>query len=600
MTTVLLVGKPNCGKSLLFNRLTGLAQKVANYPGVTVEVKSGRFGDYDLIDFPGIYSFNPLTKDEDIATSKLNEALAAEDVKVVVVTLDSTRLERSLFFGLQVQARAASHGKPVVFALNMIDELQEPIRCPELAAELGSPVLPLSAKTGAGLAEFKEQVREICEDPDTPEVRLTEVSDDFARRARALAQKYGPDPRQVLSGQNRLDRIFLSPVFGGLVFLATMAVLFQAIFTWAAPLMDLTEDAIGLLADAAASILPAGVFNDFVQGALFGGIGSFLVFLPQIAVLSFIIGALEDSGYLARAAIICHRPLSYFGLSGNSFVPYLSGHACAIPAIFAARNIPSPKRRLVTMLTVPLTACSARLPVYGLFVAALIPNQTILGGLIGLQGLTFLGLYVFGLVLALIASGILSRNLLADQTDAPFILELPPYRLPAVGPLVQKALAATRSFVTKAGGVIFTVAVIIWVLGYFPNGAGHLSESWLAVIGRWVAPVFEPLGLDWRFSVAIIMSFLAREVFVGTLGIFYGIEGAEDHPHDLAAQVQADGLSHASALALLVFYAIALQCVSTLAVLREETGSVKWPALAFAGYLVVAYLMAWAAYVLMI
>jgi ferrous iron transport protein B len=334
-----------------------------------------------------------------------------------------------------------------------------------------------------------------------------------------------------------------------------------------------------------------------VRDAIFGGFGSFLVFAPQIFVLTLIIGFLEDSGYLARAALICHRPLSFFGLSGKSFVPLLTGHACAIPAIFSSRNIESPKKRLLTMITVPLMSCSARLPVYGLLIAALIPANTYLGGLVGLQGLSFFALYLFGIVTALVVSGVLKGTLLKKTSDAPFILELPPYRLPNLLAIMRKSWDRSLTFVTQAGPTIFVVAVVIWALGYFPNN-GELEQSYLASIGQWIEPVFKPLGLDWKFGVAILMSFLAREVFVGTLGTMLGIAGADEDFHGLAEQLHASGLTLASGLALLVFYAIAMQCVATLAVLRKEMGSWKIPSLLFVSYSLLAYLAAFTVYTL--
>ncbi|MCB0394264.1 MAG: ferrous iron transporter B, partial [Bdellovibrionales bacterium] len=331
-----------------------------------------------------------------------------------------------------------------------------------------------------------------------------------------------------------------------------------------------------------------------------GGFGSFLVFVPQIFVLTFIVGILEDSGYLARAAIICHRPLSWFGLSGKSFVPLLSGHACAIPAIMAARTIDSPKRRLLTQMVVPLMACSARLPVYSLFIAALIPSTTFLGGLIGYQGLAFFGIYAFSILVALIVSGITSKTLFKKESDSPFVLELPPYRLPHWKPLLTRALSSAWKFITKAGAIIFTVTMVIWFLGYFPDGDGSLSTSYLSVIGKFVSPIFEPLGVDWKFSVAILTSFLAREVFVGTLGTLFGIEGADEDVTGLSDQLTSSGFSLASGFALLVFYAIAMQCVSTLAVMKKEMGGYRYPLIALTLYSVLAYVLAVVTYKILV
>ncbi|MCJ8275656.1 MAG: hypothetical protein MJK18_02350, partial [Bdellovibrionales bacterium] len=268
---------------------------------------------------------------------------------------------------------------------------------------------------------------------------------------------------------------------------------------------------------------------------------------------------LEDSGYLARAAMICHRPLKFFGLSGKSFIPMLPGHACAIPAIYAARTVESPRRRFITILTVPLMGCSARLPVYALLIAAFIPSTTILGGLIGLQGLVFFSLYLLGILTALVVSLVISKTSMTQQSDSPFILELPPYRIPNLRPLISRSLQSSWQFVSKAGSIIFTVTLVVWVLGYFPNGSGQLDSSWLAYLGRAIEPALQPIGLDWKYGVAVLTSFLAREVFVGTLGTMFGIEGADENMGGLIESLQDSPLTLASGVALLVFYAIALQ-----------------------------------------
>jgi ferrous iron transport protein B len=283
-----------------------------------------------------------------------------------------------------------------------------------------------------------------------------------------------------------------------------------------------------------------------------------------------------------------------------SFVPYLSGFACAIPAIFAARTIASPKRRLLTIITIPLMSCSARLPVYSLLILVLIPSTKVLGGLIDLRGLVFFGLYMLGIIAALVVSALLSKYAVKNEDDVPFILELPPYRLPSLKPLLQRALNSAKAFVKKAGHIIFTVTVLVWVLGYFPNGAGNLDNSYLGWMGQAIEPIFAPLDLDWRYGVAILASFVAREVFVGTLGTMFGIDGADENIAGLAANVQADGLSLASGMALLVFYVIALQCASTLAVMRKELGSNLIPIYTFVGYSLMAYFAAWLTYVFII
>lgn len=597
MQRIVLVGKPNSGKSLLFNQLTGLRQKVANFPGVTVELKSGRFGDFELIDYPGTYSLNSLSRDEEIAVEKLNEAMQREDTAVIVCALDATRLERSLVFGMQVQALARKNNKALVFALNMIDEVQRfshHIDVELLAKQLGSPVFALSAKTLIGLHEFKQGLTHIASNPQDYLPAADNDETNIFKRGGEIARQHGIQADIVLRKQNFIDSFLLNNVLGGVIFLAIMFLLFQSIFTWAAPLMDGVETLIGVSANWITGYTGEGMLSDFINDALFAGFGSFLVFVPQIMVLTFIIGLLEDSGYLARAALICHKPLSYFGLSGRSFIPYLSGHACAIPAIMAARTIESPHKRLITMMTIPLMSCSARLPVYALLIAVLIPDTRIAGGLINLQGMAFFGLYLFGIVTALIVSFFLTRFTKKDleQSDMPFILELPTYRLPHWKPLIRRVLTSGKQFIYRAGPVIFMVSLGIWILGYFPLHEGGLQNSYLGQLGQWIEPVFEPLGLDWRYGVAIIMSFLAREVFVGALGTLFGMEGADENIAGLAANIQADGLAFGTGIGLLLFYVVALQCVATVAMLKAETGSNRIAWGLYVGYGVLAYVIA--------
>ncbi len=601
MKKIVLVGKPNSGKSLLFNQLTGLRQKVANYPGVTVELKTGRFEQFELVDYPGAYSLSSLSRDEEIAVQKLQEAMQLPDTALVICNLDATRLESSLVFGLQVQALAKQQQKSVVFALNMADELQRfghQLDTEALSKALGSPVFAISAKTLLGISEFRQAVLELAELAQPP-IPSIDHGDEKALRAlsRSLSRQFGISASIVLKNQNRIDAFMLNSVTGGLAFLLVMFLLFQSIFTLAAPLMDGVESGIAGLAHWVTGYIGEGRTSDFLNDAIFGGIGSFLVFVPQIMMLTLIIGLLEDSGYLARAALICHRPLSYFGLSGRSFIPYLSGHACAIPAIMAARTIESPRKRLITMMTIPLMACSARLPVYALLIAVLIPEQSYLGGLVNLQGIAFFGLYLMGIVIALLVSFMLSTFVIKDdaKSDMPFILELPNYRFPHWKPLVVRVLASAKSFVYRSGPVIFAVTVLIWLLGYFPTDAGGLQNSYLGQVGHFIEPIFSPLGLDWRYGVAILMSFLAREVFVGALGTLFGIDGADENIAGLAANIQADGLAFGTGFGLLLFYVVALQCVATVATIRAETGSNRIAVGLVIGYGLLAYLLAFLA-----
>ena len=601
---IVLVGKPNSGKSLLFNQLTGLKQKVANFPGVTVELKTGRFGQYDLVDFPGTYSLKSLSQDESIAIEQLLKAMSSPETRVIICNLDATRMERSLVFALQVQEIARQHNKAVVFTLNMVDELQRfghHIDTMHLTELLGSPVYAISAKTLIGISELQTGLKEVAEKPEEYQVKPTSTNQmEVIDASKSLAKQFAIKSEIVLKRQNKIDSLLLSSVLGGVSFLVIMFLLFQSIFTWAAPLMDATEASIAWLAGVTTQFLGDGVVKDFTNDAIFGGIGSFLVFVPQIMVLTLIIGLLEDSGYLARAALICHKPLSLFGLSGRSFIPYLSGHACAIPAILAARTIESPRKRFVTMLTVPLMSCSARLPVYALLIAVLVPDVSYLGGWVNLQGAMFFALYFFGIITALVVSAVLNKMTASstEHSDMPFILELPSYRLPHWQPLFYRVLTSAMQFIKRAAPIIFMVSLVIWVLGYFPNN-GDLQNSFLSSIGQFIEPVFEPLGIDWRYGVAILVSFLAREVFVGVLGTMFSIDNADENIAGLAENLQADGLTLASGVALMAFYVIALQCVATVATLKAETGKNRYAWGTFVAYGLLAYAVSWVLYTIL-
>ncbi len=604
MPKTILIGSPNSGKSLLFNRLTGLHHKVANFPGITVDVGIGKMRalpEMDLVDFPGTYSLQAISAEEKVAVEHFQRALQDPDVEQVLCLIDATRLEKSLYFTLQVIRDCERHSKPVTVLANLIDVLDNhdlSLDVAELGAALHTSVLPISARTGKGIDAVVERVNAVRDQAlQPPRAHLIDAPDVLLRgTAHQLSRRFGPKGDVLVRTQTRLDSFFLHSVTGGFAFFAIMYLLFQSIFTWSAPAMDAVETALAAMAEVVVPLMSNHVARDFTSDALFGGIGAFLVFVPQIFVLTFIIGLLEDSGYMARAALICHKPLRLFGLTGKSFIPMLSGVACAIPGIYAARAIDSPRKRLLTYMAIPLMPCSARLPVYTLLIAAFIPSGTAFGGLLGWQGLAMFCIYFFGMFCGLLVTGLISRTSKDHYTDLPFVLELPPYRIPGLGPLLRNAWNRSKHFVTKAGKIIFAVTVVIWVLGYFPNQGTDLGTSWLGYLGRIVEPLFAPLGLDWRYAVAILTSFLAREVFVGTLGTIFGIESADENMTPLVEQIQSSDLAIGSGLALLVFFAIALQCVSTVAILSKESGSGTLALKMFVGYLFLAYGAALAIY----
>jgi ferrous iron transport protein B len=610
ISKTILIGSPNSGKSLLFNRLTGLNQKVANFPGITVNISSGKsIADPEqlVMDFPGVYSLRAISAEESISVDAFNAGIKDPDISTIVCVVDSTRLEKGLIFALQVINACAEQNKPVVIAANMADVLDShgmSMDAEGLSAALKVPVVAISSKTGLGLDQLQGLIASHRNSPSpyTGDIKNSDIiaTDDSIvhRQAQQLAATFGPKGDLLINSQTRLDQFFLHSVFGGLSFVFIMFLLFQSIFTWAAPIMDGVEGLLQFAAGVVVPLLPSGAISDFVADALFGGIGAFLVFVPQIFILTLVVGMLEDSGYLARAAVICHKPLRIFGLTGKSFIPMLSSVACAIPGIYAARTVDSPRKRWLTYLAIPLMPCSARLPVYSLLIAAFIPATGAFGGVVGWQGLAMVSIYLFGILCGLLVTALVSRSSAALQTDLPFVLEMPPYRLPSWKPLLRNAWDRSKHFVTKAGKVIFAVTVVIWVLGYFPNQGADLGESWLGAMGKLIEPAFAPFGLDWKYGVAILTSFLAREVFVGTLGTLFGIEGGEENVISLVAHIQNSGLPIGAGFALLVFFSIALQCVSTLAVLRRETGSWRLPTQLFISYSILAYVAAWLTFVI--
>lgn len=604
MSRVILIGSPNSGKSLLFNKLTGLHQKVANFPGITVDVGTGTLSslpELTLVDFPGTYSLQPISGEEQVAVDYFTRALDDADVTQVLCLVDVTRLEKSLYFTLQVIRECERHGKQVMVLANMMDVLNRhgiEVDLAGLSRELKAPIFPISARSGQGVDAVIEKLRYNSNNGKHGiDAGIADTPDELLRgSAHQMARKYGPKGDLLVKSQTRLDSFFLHTGFGGFAFFAIMYLLFQSIFTWAAPAMDAVEGLLGALSDLVVPAIGNSIAKDFTADAIFSGLGAFLVFVPQIFVLTLVIGLLEDSGYMARAALICHKPLRLFGLTGKSFIPMLSGVACAIPGIYAARSIDSPKKRLLTYMAIPLMPCSARLPVYTLLIAAFIPSTTALGGLVGLQGLAMFCIYFFGMLSGLLVTALVSRTREDHYTDLPFVLEMPPYRLPAWQPLLRNSWNRSKHFVTKAGTIIFSVTVVIWFFGYFPNYGADLGASWLGQFGQVVEPLFAPLGLDWRYGVAIMTSFLAREVFVGTLGAMFGIEGADENMVPLVDHIQASGMAAASGVALLVFFAIALMCVSTMAILGKESGSNKLAIKLFFAYGIAAYAAAVVAY----
>ena len=617
---VALVGPPNSGKSTLFNGLTGLRQKVANYPGVTVERRSGvvveAVGSVEVVDLPGVHSLSPRSLDQKVTRDFLTGRLEGDrQPEAVILVLDGTRLKTHLMLADPVLGL----GLPTLVVLTMADELKRRgggVDVRLLSAELGVEVTLVNARDGASLEPVRRFLRALhtggeeiracpvvsAADATTAEHvhgRALPVIDLFAerrKRARTLGRSAAfrdPRPSDVT---HRIDSVVLHRLWGPLVFVATIAVVFEAIFTAAVPLMDGTEALVAASGEFVARTLPESWFRSLLIDGVWAGVGSVVVFLPQILILFAFIAILEDSGYMARAAVIADRMMHRVGLQGRSFLPLLSAYACAVPAVMAARAVEDERDRIATIFVTPFMTCSARLPVYALLIAAFIPAGPLIGPL-GMRAAVLMGLYALGLLAAIGTAALLKGTLLKGRPH-PFVMELPPYRMPSLRSIGTRLLDRTKVFLRRAGKIILTVAVVLWVLTQVPSGPSgeppEIGDSALGRMGQVIEPAIEPLGFDWRIGIGLVTSLAAREVIVGTLGTIYGVESEDDQSFELQAALQQD-LDLGSAVAMLIFFVFALQCMSTVAVMRRETGGWMWPALQFTYMLVLAYAGAWVA-----
>ncbi len=647
---IALAGNPNSGKTSVFNALTGLRYKVANYPGVTVEKKEGKLAlpnisHATLIDLPGSYSLDTYAFDEQIATSVLLGEFRGESAPdLIVAVVDSTNLERNLFFTSQL----LDLGIPVVIALSMTDLAESQgisIRTEILSRLLGAPVVAICAKVKKGIESLRSEIENSLESHSTgvgfrwlsaahalvtsvdrladlatllsPPVRhpkihalsilsgsqvarsseLKVICEEEIERLRVLDvdaatieatlryQWIGKVVRQSTSAASaasrsltqRLDAVLTHRVFGLMAFAAIMALMFQSIFVGASLPMEWIDMAVAWIGASAAEMLPEGQFRSLVVDGMIAGVGSVLIFIPQIAILFFFIGLLEDSGYLARAAYVTDRVMRKFGLQGRSFVPLLSSFACAIPGILSARTIPTLSDRFTTIMVAPLMSCSARLPVYSLLIAAFIPAYVV-GGIFSLQGLVMLGLYLLGVVTAMLVASVLKLTVLRGE-PAPFVMEMPLFRRPSLRVVVRNVLDRVLLFVQSAGTIILACSLVMWFLASYPRDV-NIEQSYAGRIGHAIEPALAPLGLGWEVGIGIVASFAAREVFVSSLATVYNLGDDDTAPtsllHVLNAQHASGEFTLAAALALLVFYVYACMCMSTLAVTRRETGSWSW------------------------
>jgi ferrous iron transport protein B len=593
---VALIGPPNSGKSTLFNRLTNLRQKVGNYPGVTVEQRAGLLAgkgeEIRLIDLPGVYSLTPYSEDERVAVDVLTghmEGIPRPDA--VLLVLDATHLTRQLMLAAPVIAL----GLPTLVLLNMADVFQKgggSLDVLKLATELGTPVAMVSATQGTGLDAVEHFLRQ---DHNRRPAALLPVLQDLPQCRKWAAQigrQADYKPSLPARWTRRLDDVFLHKIWGPLIFVVVVGAVFQTVFGLGQPMSTAFQNVLTLLGEHVARLVPAGLVRSLLLDGLWKGVSSVLVFLPQILLLFFFIGLLEDSGYLARAALIADRTMRTVGLNGKAFIPLLSAYACAVPAIMATRTIENKRDRIATILIAPFMTCSARLPIYTLLIAAFIPDRPIVGVLVGARACTMLLLYLLGFLAAIATAKILKSSVL-KSTAVPFVLELPEYRLPTWQSIALRLIDRSRVFLRQAGTVILAVSLLVWILTHLPLQHGHspaLEQSAIARLGHGIEPLIRPLGFNWKIGVGLLTSVIAREVIVGTLGTIYGVDPATQSM-SLQNALQQD-LSFSGAMALLVFFAFAMQCTSTLAVVRRETNSWKWPIVQFVYMTCIAYLSA--------
>ncbi len=712
---VALAGNPNVGKTTLFNQLTGLRQKVANYPGVTVEHKTGTLATRDgrsmeIVDVPGTYSLNPRSLDEEVAYRVLIGAMeGSRRPDLVVCIVDASNLERNLYLASQVM----DLGIPTIIALNMIDAAEAVgmnVSAEALAEELGVPVIAMAASTGRGVQNLRDAIAGSLpqaprrrwrldnlvqpsvdaladrlgeELPDlSPQQRFSDAlraltCDSAAffeshhtagfwrevEQARAELDNSGVDHQRaevvsryrwitplvarVVSRQTserktwteRIDAVLTHKVAGPVVFFALLAFIFQSVFAWAVPAMDTIDGGVAAFGDTVARTLPDGPLRGLLVDGVIAGVGAVVIFLPQILILFFFLGLLEDTGYMARAAFIMDRVMKRIGLSGRSVVPLLSGFACAIPGIMGARTIENQRDRLITILVLPLMTCSARLPVYALLIAAFIPSEKFLG-VIGYQGLTLLLMYVLGVSLAIGAAWFLKKFVVKGERSL-FVMELPPYRMPRIRDVLWRMIERGRLFLTRAGTIILAVSIVLWFLASYPTSPpdpqieaaraaaieGHeqgspapvsqeqldsilleldgrqsaidMANSAMGVLGHAIEPVIAPLGFDWKIGVSLIAAFAAREVAVSALATIYSVQDADESDSRLIDRLRDDRdprtgravFTPLVAVSLMVWFVIACQCMSTVAVVKRETATWRWP------LFMLAYLtaLAWAA-----
>ncbi|MEK9613482.1 MAG: ferrous iron transport protein B [Flavobacteriaceae bacterium] len=686
---VALLGNPNTGKTSVFNLLTGLNQKVGNYPGITVEKKEGnckldRTTKAHIIDLPGTYSLNASSMDESVVIELLLNKNSKDFPDVAVVVTDVENLKRNLLLFTQVKDLEI----PTLLVINMSDQMKRKGISLDIALmeeRLDTKIVLISARDNQGLDKLKKQIINYRQLSVKPLLKLTSIDEEYflnlektfpqqslyklwlvitqdvnfskidrkrvsdatdfktqsESELKRLQQRETVKRYQIINQtlkkalivdreaasdfRSRLDRILIHKFWGYLIFFVILMGIFQSIFDWSSVPQDFIDSTFASLSEAAKRELPSGVFTNLLAEGIIPGLGGIVIFIPQIAFLFLFISILEETGYMSRVVFLMDKGLRRFGLSGKSVIPLISGTACAIPAVMATRNIESWKERLITILVTPFTTCSARLPVYAILIALVIPEGYFLG--MNYQGLMLMGLYLIGFLMALISAWILSKTL-KIQTKSYFVVEMPNYKLPLFKNVGITVWEKTRSFVTEAGKIILAISVLLWILASYGPGddfsnadqivkseypqiqdeslehkinAYKLEHSFIGILGKSIEPIITPLGYDWKIGIALISSFAAREVFVGTLATIYSVESdaEETIKNRMASEIRPDGsplFNLASGISLMLFYAFAMQCMSTLAIVKKETNSWQWPMVQLVGMSLLAYVVAFLTY----
>lgn len=637
---LILVGNPNSGKSSLFNQFTGLNQRVGNFPGVTVEKRSGHFklGENtkaEVIDLPGTYSLDPRSEDEKITYNYILNSTGKAEKEIIIVVADASNLKRNLLLLTQL----IDLGKPCILALNMMDIVQKnkhSIDINKLSKDLDVPVIPINARIGKGINELKKKIEDFTyENPkkfienDSEKDILKNTIHRYSRIKEVVASCLKAEGEQKSSSFTRkLDKILIHPVWGYVIFLSILFIIFQAIFSWSSVPMSWIENGFLVFGQTMAEILPQSMISDLIVEGIIAGLGGIVIFIPQIALLFAFIAVLEDTGYMARVSFLMDGILKRFGLNGRSIIPLMGGAACAVPAIMSARTISNKKERLLTIFVTPLISCSARIPVYTLIIALIVPaDQKV--WIFNLQGVVMMALYLLGFVAAITTSLVMSKLIKARERSN-YIMDLPIYRSPRWKNIGITIFTKVKLFLFEAGKIIIAVSIVLWILSSYGPGdefskieekykveqiehpsdelqnkisSEKLEASYAGHFGKFIEPVIKPLGYDWKIGIAILTSFAAREVFVGTMATLYSVGGEADaisiKDKMAAAKDPQTGekiYSKATGYSLLIFFAFALQCMATVAIVARETNGWKWPAIQLVYMAGLAYFSAFIVY----